>query len=239
LAVISMAVVVYAGLLFCREHQRSGPEELAAANDMAERRMHDLGLKSGAPVYIRIFKEESEIELWMRHSETWVLLQNWPICRWSGRLGPKLRERNHQAPEGFYEVNLGSLNPDSRHHLSFNLGFPNRFDRFHGRTGSFLMVHGGCSSIGCYAVTDPVIDVIYRFVEAALRNGQHSIPVHIFPFRMTEEKLRRHVDARWQTFWRQIEPAYRAFESNHTVPQITVTNGRYLVNGRSSGALES
>ena len=78
----------------------------------------------------------------------------YPICLWSGRLGPKLREGDRQAPEGFYTVSAEQLNPNSRWHRSFSLGFPNAFDQAHGRTGSFIMVHGGCPSIGCYAMTD-------------------------------------------------------------------------------------
>ena len=239
LTAISAIALVYAGLSFYRVQQRSGPEVIAAAGKQADRRMQDLGLQSGASIYIRIFKEESEIELWMQRSETWVLMESWPICRWSGKLGPKLKEGDRQAPEGFYEAGLSSLNPNSRYHLSFNLGFPNRLDRFHGRTGSFLMVHGGCSSIGCYAVTDPAIEVIYRLVEAALRNGQKSVPVHIFPFRMTENRLRRHDNAQWLAFWLQLEPAYRDFENTRTVPEITMADGRYLVNGRPSVPVDS
>jgi murein L,D-transpeptidase YafK len=129
------------------------------------------GLSLGSPVFIRVFKREFELELWMKREERFQLLATYPVCRWSGTLGPKLREGDHQAPEGFYTVDAAALNPASRWHRSFNLGFPNAFDRAHNRTGSFVMVHGGCGSIGCFAMTDPVVDELWRLVTAALQAG--------------------------------------------------------------------
>jgi murein L,D-transpeptidase YafK len=157
------------------------PQRLAAA-----------GLKVGQPVFIRIIKESSELEVWMApltHAP-YKLLHTYPICRWSGRLGPKLREGDGQSPEGFYAVTRTALNPNSAYHLSFNLGYPNAYDRAHGRTGSLLMVHGDCKSVGCYAMTDAGIEEIYTLVDAALVAGQPNIPVHIFPFRMTDAQMR-------------------------------------------------
>ena len=111
-----------------------------------------------------------------RRARRFERFATYPICRWSGRLGPKFREGDRQAPEGFYTVDAEQLNPNSRMHRSFNLGFPNAYDQAHGRTGSFLMVHGGCASIGCYAVTDPAVDEIWRMVTAALEQGQARFP---------------------------------------------------------------
>jgi murein L,D-transpeptidase YafK len=136
----------------------------------------------GVPIFIRIFKLESELELWVQKSGRYELFATYPICLWSGRLGPKLQEGDKQAPEGFYTVDKDALNPDSRWHRSFNLGFPNAFDQAYGRTGSFLMVHGGCASIGCYAMTDRVVDEIWRMVTSALDAGQERFAVHVFPF---------------------------------------------------------
>ena len=156
-----------------------------------EARLERGGFAAGDAVFIRIFKEEAILELWLERSGRYERFETYPICRWSGELGPKLKEGDGQSPEGFYEVRLESLNPNSRYHLSFNLGFPNAFDRAHARTGSYLMVHGGCSSVGCYAMTNPGIDEIYRLTEAALQAGQDAVAVHIFPFRMTEERMAR------------------------------------------------
>jgi murein L,D-transpeptidase YafK len=205
------------------EAQRSLPRRLAAG-----------GFERGSPVFLRIFKEESTLELWMEGDRGWRLFQSYPICRWSGRLGPKLREGDRQAPEGFYSVGLHQLNPASRHHLAMNIGFPNRFDQAHGRTGSFLMIHGGCRSIGCYAMTDAAVDDIYRLVEAALRGGQRRVDVHIFPFRLNEANLKRHAKSRWAAFWRSLKPAFDAFEGGH-LPIITVVGKRYLTALKSAG----
>src|SRR5665811_876413 len=153
-------------------------------------RLDRAGVKPGVPVHIRIYKLESEIELWVEKGGRFERFATYPICLWSGRLGPKLREGDRQAPEGFYTVAAEQLNPNSRWHRSFNLGFPNAFDQAHGRHGSFLMVHGGCTSIGCFAMTDPVVDEIWQFVTAALDEGQARFPVHVFPFRMTDRNVK-------------------------------------------------
>jgi murein L,D-transpeptidase YafK len=203
------------------EAQRTLPQRLAAK-----------GLTEGQPVFLRIFKQEAVLEVWMRDDKAaWRKFQSYPICRFSGELGPKLKEGDRQAPEGFYQVASGQLNPNSRHHLSFNLGFPNSFDRAHGRTGSFLMVHGGCSSIGCYAMTDPSVDDIYRLVAAALRNGQDEVDVHAFPFRMTDINMARHAQSRWIAFWRDLKSGYDQFERERIVPAVKVVDKRYAVEG--------
>ena len=135
-------------------------------------RLADFGASAGAPVFIRIFKREFELEVWLRKGDRFQLFATHPICRFSGDLGPKLVEGDGQSPEGFYTVDQRAMNPASRWHRSFNLGFPNVLDRAQGRTGSLLMVHGGCSSVGCYAMTNPGIDEIWRLVQGAHRAGQ-------------------------------------------------------------------
>ena len=193
------------------------------------------GVALGAPVFIRIFKREFELELWMKRDDRFHRFAIYPICGWSGQLGPKLEEGDWQAPEGFYAVDATALNPASRWHRSFNLGFPNAFDRAHRRTGSYLMVHGGCSSIGCFAMTDAVIDEIWRLVSAALQGGQPAFHVHIFPFRMTDENLARHSRARWASFWRDLKLGYDAFEATQLPPAISVCEGRYAVSSAAAG----
>lgn len=149
------------------------------------------------------------------------------MCTWSGELGPKLREGDGQSPEGFYFITPASLNPNSSYHLSFNLGFPNAYDRANGRTGSFLMVHGDCVSIGCYAMTDDGIEEIYADVEAAFADGQSFIRVHIFPFEMTEEKMVQHIDNENHTFWINLKSGWDWFETNRTPPNVTVSEKVY------------
>jgi len=183
----------------------------------------------GDPVFIRIFKEENILELWMKpeNSYTYTLVKTYPICKWSGALGPKFREGDHQAPEGFYATDLQNLNPNSQYHLSFNIQFPNEYDRAHGRTGTFLMIHGDCVSEGCYAMTNPKIEEIYVLVERALMRGQAEVPIHIFPFRMTSERLRMEFTSPHYPFWWNIKKGHDYFETNKNPPLWTVTNKKY------------
>lgn len=193
-----------------------------------EARLNEKGVREGAPVFIRIFKQESELELWLHDGRKFVLFATYPTCYWSGSLGPKLKEGDGQAPEGFYTVSKDQLNPNSRWHRSFNLGFPNVYDRAQERTGSFLMVHGGCASIGCYAMTDPVIDEIWRLVTAALEKGQERFAVHVFPFRMGEWNMARYADKEWNDFWRDLKEGHDLFEKSGVPPRISVCEGRYM-----------
>lgn len=201
-----------------------------------DQRLAARGLSLGAPIFVRIFKREFEFELWMKGKDGFQLFATYPICYWSGRLGPKLTEGDRQAPEGFYTVESGQLNPHSRWHRAFNLGFPNLYDRTHERTGSFVMVHGGCSSVGCYAMTNPVIDEIWRIVTAALSKGQRRFQVHVFPFRMTEQNIALRAGDPAMPYWRTLRPAYDLFEKTSIPPQVRVCNGRYEVTPGTAGS---
>lgn len=191
------------------------------------------GFHLGDPAFIRIFKESSELELWLRASKnkSFRLFKTWRIANWSGKLGPKQSEGDGQAPEGCYATRAGLLNPKSSFHLSFNIGYPNAFDQAHGRTGSFIMVHGGNVSIGCFAMTDPVIEEIYLIVEAALNDGQPEVPIHVFPFRFTDERLTQAAEkpdeARWLDFWNDLRILHDAFENTHQVPRVQIEGKRY------------
>lgn len=184
------------------------------------------GCRWGAAACLRVFKESRELELWLQAGEDWTLFRRYPIAAMSGTLGPKLREGDRQAPEGFYGVTATALNPASRFHLAFNLGYPNAFDRHHQRTGSLIMIHGAEVSTGCFAMTDPLIEEIYLLVAAALAGGQAEVPVHLFPFRPTPERLRR-ADGPWRAFWRELQPVYAAFERLRRPPRIDIRDGRY------------
>ncbi|MEN3941273.1 L,D-transpeptidase family protein [Prosthecobacter sp. SYSU 5D2] len=185
------------------------------------------GLKLGAPAFLRIFKESDEMELWLQEGRQWKLFRTYPIAAMSGDLGPKMKEGDGQAPEGFYAVTKAGLNPKSTFHLSFNIGYPNDYDRHHGRTGSFIMVHGNEVSIGCFAMTDPVIEEIYLVVEAALNEGQAEVPVHSFPFRMTGERLTEAADHPAASFWKELLPVYLAFQPDKPLPQVYHRAGQY------------
>ncbi len=199
------------------------------------KRLAEKGVTIGAPIFMRIFKKESELELWVKKGEKFELFEVYPICRWSGKLGPKLKEGDRQAPEGFYTVSRGQLNPNSRWHRSFNLGYPNVFDRSFGRTGSYLMVHGGCGSIGCYAMTNPVITELWRFVTGALNGAQSRFHVHVFPFRMSKWNLAVHKENKWFPFWMDLKQGYDLFEASHMPPRISVCNKRYEAEPAKNG----
>ena len=190
----------------------------------------------GAELYIRILKTtqtqaKGELQLWKRGAGgQYDLDRSFDICTWSGDLGPKLREGDGQSPEGFYFIKPASLNPNSSYHLSFNLGFPNAYDRAHDRTGSFLMVHGECVSIGCYAMTNDGIEEIYADVEAAFAGGQSFIRVHIFPFEMTAENLEAQRDNPNHAFWKNLKTGWDWFEREKTPPNVTVRNKAYIFN---------
>lgn len=94
------------------------------------------------------------------------------------------------------------MNPWRRFHLSFTLGYSSAYERAKGYTGSALIIHGNCVSVGCYTMTDPRIEQIYTLAAAALKAGQPGYRVHAVPFRMTEEKMEKHSDSRWRDFWK-------------------------------------
>jgi murein L,D-transpeptidase YafK len=184
-----------------------------------------------APIFIRVYKEESELEVWkLREDGRYYHYKTYPICSWSGALGPKLRHGDRQAPEGFYAITREQMRPDSKLHLAFNLGFPNAFDKALRRTGDALMVHGGCSSSGCYAMTDALMEEIYALAREAFIGGQDSIQVHAFPFRMTEANLARHAKSEWRHFWRTLKEGHDYFELTRQLPTVAICNRRYVVN---------
>lgn len=166
------------------------------------------GTPLGSPALLRAFKESGELELWLADDAGWQLFRTYAVAAQSGGLGPKQREGDRQVPEGAYGVTAGALNPASTYHLSFNIGYPNAEDRRLGRTGSFIMIHGGAVSIGCLAMTDPWIEEIYLIVEAALAAGQAEVPAHFFPFRMNEERLQSSADSPWHAFWQSLRPLH-------------------------------
>ena len=192
-------------------------------------RLKALSTHLGNPVFIRIFKEEAILEVWIKTDTEYKHLKDYIICASSGHLGPKLKEGDKQAPEGFYRVYKHQLNPHSRFHLAFNLGYPNRYDKAHRRTGSFLMVHGNCVSVGCYAMTDEKIEEIYALVESALKNGQEYVWVHALPFRMTETNMALYEGNRWYEFWTELKEGYDYFEVEKLPPHIVVKKRHYTI----------
>lgn len=194
-----------------------------------EQRLKDKGLAVGASMFIRVFKAESELEVWLQKGDRYELFATYPICHWSGTLGPKISEGDKQAPEGVYTVTWKQLHMVGRHPRSLNLGFPNLLDRQFQRTGSFILIHGGCGSVGCYAMTNPVIEEVFTLAQSAIKGGQEAIHVHAYPFRMTEAKLRAYALNEWYEFWRNLKDVHDQFETTRRVPKVVVCEGRYWV----------
>jgi murein L,D-transpeptidase YafK len=195
------------------------------------RDMDRLDMDRDAPILIRIYKEESTLEVWkQKRTGAFALLKAYPICKFSGKLGPKIVEGDHQAPEGFYDITPTQMNPFSREYLAFNIGFPNAFDQSLRRTGSALMVHGGCKSIGCYAMTNYGIEEIYGLINEAFNAGQEKVQVQAFPFRMTAQNLAHHKSDENAPFWTMLKVGSDAFLATGRPPAVAVCDRRYVFN---------
>jgi murein L,D-transpeptidase YafK len=189
-----------------------------------------------SPILVRIFKEESELEVWKQDtSGRYALLKVYPICRWSGDLGPKVKEGDRQAPEGFYAITPGLMNPNSSYYLAINTGFPNAYDRANNRHGAFLMIHGDCSSRGCYAMTDEEIGEIYALGREAFLGGQKEFQIQAYPFRMTPANLARHRNNPSMPFWQMIKEGYDHFEVSHLEPKVDVCDRHYVFDAVAPG----
>lgn len=217
IAMLTMPFYTFASLL------NSGSTMLSGSAEARQSLM-------GSPVYIQIFKEERVLELWIKMGEKFQLMKSYSICNFSGGLGPKRREGDFKSPEGFYTVERSQLKPDSRYYKAINIGFPNEYDRNHGYQGKYLMIHGACVSVGCYAMTDSGIDEIFQFVTGALLFGQPKVQVSIYPFRMTDANMERHKYSFYKDFWNQLKPGYDYFVTHHQPPNITIQGASYVVN---------
>ena len=189
-----------------------------------------------SPILVRTFKEEAELEVWKQdRTGRYALLKTYPICRWSGELGPKIKEGDRQAPEGFYKITPGQMNPNSHYYLSFDLGYPNAYDGAWGRTGSQLMVHGDCSSRGCYSMTDEQISEIYALGRDSFFGGQKSFQVQAFPFRMTPKNFAKHRNNPNIAFWKMLKEGNDHFEVTGLEPKVDVCEKRYVFDAQAPG----
>ncbi len=199
-----------------------------------QERLAKRGLPDDAAMFIRIFKAESELEVWINRggNARYALFATYPICNWSGTLGPKLKEGDRQAPEGFYTVTLPQANPNGpRWPKALDLGFPNSFDMLHARSGSAILIHGGCASIGCFAMTNGVNKELHTLAVRALDAGQSYVPIHVFPFRMTQENLAHYDKPALHAFWNNLKEGYDLFERTRRPPRVSICGGRYDFEG--------
>jgi murein L,D-transpeptidase YafK len=191
----------------------------------------------GAPIIARVFKEENKVEIWKQKTNgRYDLLASYEICKMSGKLGPKYIEGDRQSPEGFYTVRPGQMNPNSKYHLAFNIGYPNAYDRAHGRTGSNLMVHGACSSSGCFSMNNSQMTEIYAIARESFKGGQTEFQIQSFPFRMTAANMARYRDDPNYAFWKNLKEGYDYFEITKTPPKVDVCEKRYVFNAAAPGA---
>lgn len=189
------------------------------------------GMERNSPIAIRIFKEEGVLEIWKaKTNNRFDKIKEYQICAWSGRLGPKVKEGDRQAPEGFYPLSPHHLNPNSKYFLAINTGYPNRFDQANGRNGTNLMIHGACSSSGCYSMTDAQILEIYAFARDAFKGGQATIQLQAFPFRMTAENMARHQHSPHFSFWQMLKVGYDNFEVTKRPPEVGICEKKYIFN---------
>lgn len=196
----------------------------------------DKNMDVSSPILVRVFKSESELEVWKKdRTGQYALLKTYPICKWSGDLGPKVREGDRQAPEGFYDITPAQMNPNSQYYLAFNMGFPNAFDRAHDRTGAHLMIHGDCSSRGCYAMSDEQIQEIFALGRESFFGGQKSFQIQAYPFRMTAANMAKHRNNPNMPFWRMLKEGNDHFEVTRLEPKVDVCEKRYVFNAAGPG----
>ena len=182
-----------------------------------------------SPILVRVFKKEAELEVWKQDTTgRFQILKIYPICRWSGDLGPKLQEGDRQAPEGFYAITPELMNPNSNFYLAINVGYPNSFDKANNRDGSLLMIHGDCSSSGCYAMTDEQISEIYSLARDTFLGGRPSFQVQAYPFRLTPANLARHRNNPELAFWKMLKIGNDHFETTYLEPKVDVCNRSYV-----------
>jgi murein L,D-transpeptidase YafK len=192
-----------------------------------EKSLKRIGAHIGDPIFIRIFKKEKILELFVKVNDKYKLCKTYPICAYSGELGPKLKQGDKQSPEGFYSITKKQLKSRSKYHLAINIGFPNQYDKYQKRTGTYLMIHGKCSSTGCYAMRNKPIEEIFMMAENALENGQSKFDVHIFPFRMTKQNMAAHRTSKWYPFWVNLKLGHDIFEKYKIVPIIRASKENY------------
>lgn len=231
---LSAGVALCVVLAACNPNLDFDDRHTKPLSSATKTRLENLKMSIGAPMVVRIFKEEAELEVWKwrKLDRKYGLYKKYDICAYSGELGPKIKEGDRQAPEGFYTIVPGLMNPKSNYYLAFNLGFPNAFDRAHKRTGSHLMVHGSCSSRGCYAMEDDQIEEIYQLGRESFSAGQRSFQVQAFPFRLTKANLSKHADSRHIEFWRMLKDGFDHFEATKQPPKVDVCEKRYIFNAK-------
>jgi murein L,D-transpeptidase YafK len=201
-------------------------------------KFHAVGVDYPGEIFLRWLKREASLELWARNPKgRFRLVHGYSILASSGGPGPKRREGDRQAPEGFYEVER--FNPKSKFHLSLGLNYPNAADLVlsdRENPGSDIFIHGSDVSTGCAPLGDDAIEEVYLAALDACALGQAHIAVHIFPGRMRGADWEAYAAAEIArrpelgAFWAQLRPGFEYFERHRQLPVVTVTaEGRYEI----------
>src|SRR5262245_4732139 len=237
LGLVAAAGLVSLALASCSDYGGVLPKANRPLDPKTRNLVERKGMDQQSPILIRIFKEDSTLEVWKqeRSSGRYALLKDYEICTWSGVLGPKQKEGDRQAPEGFYTVTPAQMNPNSSYYLSFNIGYPNAYDRAYGRTGTNIMVHGACSSAGCYSMSDEDAGEIFALARDAFKGGQRQFQIQAYPFRMTPENIARHRGDPNMEFWMNLKVGYDHFEVTRQVPTVEVCNKTYVFDADAGG----
>jgi murein L,D-transpeptidase YafK len=223
-------------LAACTSDESGVPKDIRPVSQKLVYQMKADGMSETSPIFVRIFKEESKLEIWKQQGTgKYALLKTYDICKWSGVLGPKVKEGDRQAPEGFYTVTPAQMNPNSSYYLSFNIGYPNKYDQAYGRTGTHIMVHGACSSAGCYSMSDEDAGEIFALARDAFKGGQRQFQIQAFPFRMTPENIARHRGDPNMDFWMNLKVGYDHFEVTREAPSVEVCNKTYVFDADAGG----
>ena len=239
---IALALMLATALAGCNDtldsvdlsHVKNKVEHPLPSRIVAE--MKKKNMPRTSPIMVRIFKEEGILEVWKAKANSrFDVIASYQICAWSGKLGPKQKEGDRQAPEGFYNLTPAHLNPNSKYYLAINTGFPNRYDQANGHTGSNLMIHGACSSSGCYSMSDEQVLEIYAFARDAFKGGQTAVQLQAFPFRMTAENMARHRNSEHSEFWKMLKVGYDNFEVTKQPPAVNICDRRYVFNQQPEG----
>jgi murein L,D-transpeptidase YafK len=242
---IALALLFATALTGCNDTLDTAKIDLSTVKNKVQQPLPDSvlanmqkkGMPRQSPIMIRILKEEGKLEIWKAKADNrFDVIKSYDICAWSGKLGPKVKEGDRQAPEGFYSLTPAHLNPNSKYYLAINTGYPNRFDQANGRSGTNLMIHGACSSSGCYSMTDEQVLEIYAFARDAFKGGQTSVQLEALPFRMTAENMVRHRDNPNYDFWKMLKVGYDNFEVTKRPPDVGFCEKKYIFNQQVNGA---
>ena len=243
---LAFALLVATALTGCNDTLDTAKVDLSTVKNKVQQplpnsilaEMQKRDMPRNSPIMIRILKEEGKLEIWKAKADNrFEVIKSYDICAWSGKLGPKIKEGDRQAPEGFYNLSPANLNPNSKYYLAINTGFPNRYDQANGRYGTNLMIHGACSSSGCYSMTDEQILEIYAFARDAFKGGQTSVQLQALPFRMTAENMARYRDNPNFDFWKMLKVGYDNFEVTKRPPEVAVCDKKYVFNQQVDGKI--